>query len=123
MAQRASLQDLLNYQPETYLSADEISLIQNTFRGNTALLKALRKVLLPSVGDPELPPEEIEKDVWLVGRDYAAIPDGEVKSIVLARQDAIKFVMGALIQLKILANSTSEDEVSRAFRRAKDSAK
>lgn len=123
MAERATLKDIINYEPETYLTADEISLIQGTFRGNDALFRVLRKVLLPSVGDSSLPIEELNKDMWLIGRDYAQIPDAEIKSVVLARQDAIQFVLGALIQLKVLANSKEESEIERAYRRTKDSTK
>lgn len=123
MAERATLKDLINYEPDTYITKDETSLIRNTFKGNDALFKVLRKVLLPSVGDPNLPIEEIEKDMWLAGRDYSQIPAEEIKPIVLARQDAIKFVLGALIQLKIIANSAEETEIEKAYRRTKDSAK
>ncbi len=37
--------------------------------------------------DLELTEEEYHKDMWLMGRDYAAIPEHEIKAVVLARQD------------------------------------
>jgi hypothetical protein len=123
MSERATLRDVINYEPDTYLTQDDIKLIQATFRGNNELVAVLRKVLLPSVGDPNLPIEELNKDMWLVGRDYAQIPDDAIKSIVLARQDAIQFVLGGLIQLKVIANSKTEDPMETAFKRAKDSTK
>ena len=86
-------------------------------------MKVLRKAMLPSVGDLELPLEEISKDAWLVGRDYSMIPDAEIKSIVLARQEAIKFIMGGLIQLKVIASSKTETKAEKALREQKDSSK
>ena len=65
----------------------------------------------------------MSKDVWLVGRDYAAIPDAEIKSIVLARQEAIRFIMGGLIQLKVIANTKKETTTEKALRQQKDSSK
>ena len=123
MEQKAQLKDLLNYEPEQYLSKGEINLIKYHFRDNEKLLKILRKLFLASVADPELPIEEMENDIWLVGRDYAQIPNDEVKSIVVARQEAIKFILGGMIKLKILANAKEETETEKADRRKKDSTK
>lgn len=117
-----SLQDMLVYQPETYFKPEELALIQNTFK-DSKVTKVLRKALLPSVGDLDLPIEEMGKDLWLVGRDYSAIPEAEVKSIVLARQEAIKFVMGGLIQLKQIANSAPVSDQVKAGRNEKNSTK
>lgn len=121
----ASLSDLLNYEPDTYIKSDDITLIKNTFRGEVGnrLIKVLRKILLPSVGDPDMPIEEMGQDVWMVGRDYGAIPSEQVKSIVLARQEAIKFVMGGLIKLKVIASDKKETGLETALRQQKDSSK
>lgn len=116
------LQDVLNYDIDTYLTPEELHLIQNTFNDNR-VLKVLRKVMLPSVGDLELTPEEFSKDVWLNGRDYSMIPDAEIKSIVLARQEAIKFIMGGLINLKIMANLKKETQMEKTLREKKNSSK
>jgi len=119
---KVSLSDVLNYNVDTYLKPEELELICNTFN-DPKVLKVLRKMLLPSVGDLDLPLEEMTKDVWLVGRDYSMIPDGEIKSIVLARQEAIKFIMGGLIQLKVIANTKKETPTEKAWRERKDSSK
>ena len=119
---KVSLSDVLNYNVDTYLNSDELNLIYNTFN-DARVLKVLRKILLPSVGDIDLPLEEMSKDVWLVGRDYAAIPDAEIKSIVLARQEAIRFIMGGLIQLKVIANTKKETTTEKALRQQKNSSK
>lgn len=120
--QQAKLSDILGYKAETYFSPDEMALIQNTFK-DRRVINVLRKALLPSVGDATLPVEEFGNDVWLTGRDYSQIPDSEVKSVVLARQEAIKFIMGGLIKLKVMANSQVEDPMAEALRRSKDSSK
>ena len=120
--QPASLHDLLAYIPESYFSQDELALIQNTFK-DSRVTKVLRKALLPSVGDPDLPLEEMGKDFWLVGRDWATIPAEEVKPIAIGRQEAIKFIMGGLIMLKQIANSEPVNQQVLENRRRKDSAK
>ena len=119
----ARLEDVLPYSPESYLSPDEITLIRNTFRGNEKLIKVLRKLFLPSAFDPELPIEEIGGDVWMANFDFTQMPSTEVKPLVLGRQDAIKFVLGGLIKLKVIANQEEETEIEKAYRRSKDSTK
>lgn len=118
----ATLSDVLNYDPEQELSEQEISLIQNTFRGNNALIAVLRKVFLPTLSDPSLPIEKFGSDPFLK-QDWSVMPHEHVKAIVLARQDAVKFVLGGLIQLKIIANQQVESEMERALRLSKDSTK
>lgn len=122
-SQKASLRDVLNYEAETYFSDEELSLIRSTFQNNPRLMKVLRKALIPTFSDLELPLEDVGKDLWLVGRDYAQIPDAEIKSIVLARQEAIKFIAGGLINLKVIANAKDESPMEAALRRSKDSTK
>ncbi len=118
-----TLKDVINYEAETYITEEDASLIRSTFRGNPRLLKALKKIFLPSIGDPDMPVEEFGKDMWLQGRDYAQIPDADIKTIVLGRQEAIKFICGALIQLNVIANSDIESPLTTAARRKQDSAK
>jgi hypothetical protein len=120
--QRATLKDIIPYQAQTHLTNNEIELIKATFRGNDELLTVLRKLFLPSVGDSSLPLEEIGKDAWL-NIDFSMLQDSEIKPVVLARQDAIKFIGGGLLQLKIIANQKEESEQEAAARRAKDSTK
>jgi len=119
---QTKLREMLPYEPDTYLSQDEVRLLQATFRGNEKLLKVLRKLMLPSAFDPELPIEEMMGDVWMVDKDFSQLPVGEIKAIVLARQDAIKFILGGLIKLKVIANSVAESPMEAAARRSMDSA-
>jgi hypothetical protein len=121
--QPASLKDVLPYEPEQYLSADEVTLLRNTFGGNEKLIKVLRKVFLPTAFDPELPMEEMGGDVWMANFDFTQMQSSEIKPLVLGRQDAIKFVLGGLIKLKVLANQSEETAMEAAFRRSKDSTK
>lgn len=125
--QKATLRDLTKdfYVPDNYLSADEDALIKNTFSGETGdkLIKILRKIFLPTALDPELPIEEMGKDVWMVDKDFAGMPVEQIKTIALARQDTIKFILGSLIELKIRANQKEESPQEKAARLAKDSSK
>src|SRR3990167_6295052 len=121
--QRATLQDMLNYAPEEYLSGEDISLIQGTFKNNEKLIKVLRKLLLPTSFDPDLPIEEIKGDVWMVDKDWASVPNDEIKPLVVARADAIKFIIGGLIKLKVIANTREESKEEETARREKDSSK
>lgn len=120
--QKASLRDVLNYNIDDYFTEDEHALIKNTFK-DPRVIKVLRKALIPSFSDPELPLEQFSNDVWMAGRDYAQIPDDALKAIVLARQEAIKFIAGGIIQLKVMANDKEESEAEKAYRRSKDSTK
>lgn len=120
--ERATLQDVINYQADTYINEEDISLIQSTFKDNPRLVNTLRKVLLPSVGDNYLPIEEIGSDPWL-NMDFSMMQNEEIKSIVLARQDAIKFIAGGLIRLKMIAAGAVKSPMSEELRRKKDSSK
>lgn len=119
----ASLSDLLNYKPEQYLSEGELSLIQSTFRNNPKLIAVLRKIFVPTIADPDLPIEQMGDDTFGAGYQWQQIPADEVKILVVARQDAIKFIMGGLIKLKIIASSSDENPMEAALRRSKDSTK
>jgi hypothetical protein len=121
--QKASLKDVLNYDVETYFTPDEISFIKSTFKDNKKIIAVLRKALIPTFSDPDLPLEEVGKDMWMAGINMAQVPQDELKILVLARQEAIKFIVGALIQLKMLANTKEESPMEAALRRSKDSTK
>lgn len=121
--EKATLRDVINYDPEQYLSEDEVALIRSTFKDNKRLLAVLRKVLLPTISDPSLPIEELGHDVYLLNIEWAQIPESEIKPIMLARADAIRFVLGALIKLKVIANSDGESPYARELRKKQDSTK
>jgi hypothetical protein len=119
---QASLRDVLNYEAEQYLSEDEIQWIRDTFK-NPQAINIVRKCFIPTAHD--LPVEELMNDVWFKGGfDPAVIPEDQLKPLVVARQDVLKFVMGGLVNLKMLANSErAETETEKAIRQKKDSAK
>jgi hypothetical protein len=121
--QAATLRDVLNYEPETYLSEDDMQWIRDTFKNNHKAISIVRKIFLPYYAD--LPVEEMTKDVWFSGGfDPAMMSEKEAKSLIVARQDMIKQVMGGLIQLKMLANTErAETAAEKALRKQKDSNK
>lgn len=118
-----TLDELLPYVPDMYLKPDEVKELQTVFKGNERLIKILRKLFLPSALDPELPIEEMMGDAWMVDKDFSQMQVAEIKTIVLARQDAIKFILGGLIKLKVIANSSDMSETEKAYARSKDSTK
>ena len=123
MAEKSQLKEFLNYQPEEYLTDAEKTLLKQTFYNNDRLLKLLRKLLLPTVTDADLPIEQMGKDVYFTGRDWANIPADEAKILMTARQEAVKFVLGGLIEIKVIANTREETETEKAARKIMDSSK
>lgn len=99
----------LNYQPKLLFSKEEVKLLKQTFGGtDNQLMTLLRKIFLPSLLDPEVPDEYMSNDL-LIDIDFKPIPNEEVKSIVLARQEMIKWVRGSLVRLRQLANQPDEE--------------
>jgi hypothetical protein len=84
------------------------------------LIQIIRKILIPTITDASLPIEEVSSDV-LSNHNWAAMPADEAKILIVARQDAIKFVIGGLIKLQVIANQKIEDAMESALRRSKDS--
>lgn len=124
MEQKPTLDEILPYKWESHVTSEEAALLRATFGGNDALIAVLRKVFIPSLSDPSMPIEELGNDMWLFARDWSAVPDNEVKPLVVARQEAIKYVVNGLVRLKMYANlQNEEDTLNREQRRAKDSAK
>lgn len=121
--QRASLRDVLNYNPDQYLSDEEVALIRSTFANNPKLIAVIRKVFLPTVADPSLPIEEIANDAFMANMDFGQMAADEIKPIVMGRQDAIRFVIGGLVKLKVIAHGKEESPYAEALRRKKDSSK
>lgn len=114
------IEDVVNYDVSQELNETEMSLIRNTFKDNPALITVLRKVFLPSIGDMNLPLEKMGADPFMKV-DWKQIPVDEAKAVVLGIQNANKFVLGGLIQLKVLANSPVETEQEKALRLKKNS--
>lgn len=117
-----TLKDLLQYEPETYLSEEEVAWIRSTFKGNNKAIHILRKCFMPTAVD--LPIEQLMEDLWFKGGfDPASVPDEHLKPLIVARQDVIKFVMGGLINLKQIANMPVESPLNAQLRKEKDSTK
>lgn len=119
---KVTLEDVIGYAPETYFSEDEISWIKGTFRNNPKAINTIRKVFLPTAKD--LPVEDLTSDMWFNGgADYSMMPAEHIKSLIVARQDVIKWVMNGLVKLKIFANTVDESPQEKTLRMKKDSAK
>lgn len=121
--QKATLKDLIAYKPDEYLTDEDKEIVRTNFKDGNKLLRVIRKILLPTVSDPNLPIEEFGKDLWFAGVDFSQLSKEEVQQRVIARADAIRFVMGGLIYIKQLAAITEESPVEAAYRKAKDSNK
>ena len=123
--QQVKLEDILAYTPDTYFSDDDLTFLRGRFNGpeGSRLLRLIRKIMLPTVSDPELPIEEIGKDIFMSAIDFKSMPEDQVKPVVMGLQLTVKAVMGGLIQLRNLANVKEETAESRAQRRARNSAR
>lgn len=121
----ASIEEIVGYKPETYLSDEEIEIIRTVFAGRQGaiLMHILRKVLMPTVLDPDLPIEEMGKDMWLNQIDFKTLSADEAKAISMGLQMTTKAIFGSLIQLKQLALVKEESPEDRAARRRKNSAR
>ena len=121
----ANLEDIISYTPETYFSDVEVTLIRSSFGGSQGakLLKVIRKALLPTISDPDLPVEELAKDMFMSAVDFRNMPEAEVKATAMGLQMTVKLIAGAVMQLKHIANVKIETEEQAAQRRAKDSTK
>lgn len=116
------IEDVVNYDVQPELTDEQMSLIRNTFKDNPELFNVLRKVFLPSIGDMNLPIEKMGADPFMK-INWKEVQADEAKAIVLGIQNAVKFVLGGLIQLKVLANSPVETEQEKKLRLQKNSNK
>lgn len=118
----AELQDIITYTPETYFSDEEVALIRQSFNGPTGskLLKVIRKALLPTISDPDLPVEELGKDMFMALVDFTKLQDSEVKPVAMGLQLTAKIIVGSLIHLKTLANVQEETKEEAARRNSKN---
>lgn len=118
-----SIDEVLGETFETYLTVEDAEIIRNAFRNNKKLLKAIQKIFLPTIQDPEMPPEAIAEDAWLGGKQWDNIPVDEAKALIVARQDTIKAIAGGLIRIKAISNVKEDSLQEIANRRKKDSTK
>lgn len=121
--QGMSLNEVLGETIETYLTLEDAMLLHDTFKDNPRLLRVLGKIFIPTIQDPEMPPESMAEDFWMAGKDWASMPVDEVKAMVAGRQEALKFIQGGLIRLKATANAKTESIQEMSQRRKKDSSK
>lgn len=122
---KVNLEDVLSYTPESEFTTDDLAVIRSHFNGaqGQKLVRILRKVFLPTISDLELPVEKMMADVLMVGIDFKAMDDKQIKSIVMGRQEAIKIVLGGFIQLRNIANVSNESPEEKTARLAKNSSK
>lgn len=121
--QKATLKDVISYEPDKYLSDEDVAVIKSNVKGNKKFIKALRKVFLPTLSDAELPVEDFGKDMWFAGVDFSQLSRDEIQQRVIARMESIKFVMQGLIWLQQIAHMTEETPMEAALRRSQDSNK
>lgn len=123
----ATLADIVKgtYVPEQYITSDDIEMVRMHFQGpqGDKLIKVIRKVLMPTAMDPELPIEQLSQDAWFASTDFSQISVNEALPRIIARQDTIKFILGGLVKIKIMANQKVETAEERAARVKKDSSK
>lgn len=86
---------------------NELALIKSTFKGNTELLKLLRKVFLPYY-DPKSPYGQVI-DLWMT-LDLRQLTPEQAYTRLLARNELIMHVEQQLIQLSFLAEDKSDKE-------------
>lgn len=117
---RATLADVINYEPERYITDADLAVIKTLTPEHLAII---RKVLLPTISDPNLPIEEMGQDAYLMGIDWLTMSADHAKAIIQGRQEAIKFVLGGLVKLRIMANGSVESPLQKEIRQKKDSAR
>jgi len=113
----------LPYEPELYVSKEEQQLLKSVFEGKPELLKVLRKLFIPTFSDPDFPIEALGNDLFIQGRDWSQIPSQDRGELIVARQEAVKYVVNGLVNLKMIINQKEESEDEKQERQKKDSSK
>ena len=125
--ERVSLKDVLNsvpgYEQQSYLTKEEKSAIKFAFKGNPTLFKAIKKLLLPTISDPDMPIEDFGDDIFNRSRTWSQIPAEEAKILAVARQDSIEFLRNALAQISLMVITPDETPDELADRARKNSMK
>lgn len=101
-------------------SEEELTLLKNTFKDNTKLLKLLRKVFLPEYNP--LAPLGQNIDLWMTV-DVRNLTPQDAMIRILARNELITHIEQQLMQIKVLVDRKEESSGEIAERRKKDSAK
>ena len=109
----------LNYSVPLLFSKEDVAQLKALYGGqDNKNMELLRRIFLPSLFDPTVPVEYGANDMWM-DRDFAQIPNEEVKSIVLARQELIKWVTGTLVRIRQMANQPDEESSADREKRLK----
>ena len=97
---------------EMRITPEEKSIIEQTFGGNTKLLKLMRKIFLPEY-DPSAPLGQAV-DLWTT-KDVSQMTPEEAKIYFMARRDLILHVESQLLQLYSLSQKveTAEEVLER----------
>jgi hypothetical protein len=119
---KEEIENTLGYSLPLRITEEEKELIRHTFKGNDELFKLLKKMFLPSATNPETPIEYVDTDL-MMDINWADVPNEQVKSIVLAKQYAIRMVRGAIMQLKVFANEKIETYEELQTKAKKNSSK
>lgn len=119
--ERPTLKDLLNYEPDKYITDAEAEMIRNVCKPE--FINLLRKVFIPTIFDGAVPIENQGLDVYMQGFKWESVPAEHALPLILARQDVIKFILGGLTKLKSIAAQSVESPMEEALRRSKDSSK
>ncbi len=105
---------------EMRITKDEIGLIKSAFKGNTALLKILRKIFLPEITADAPLGQNI--DLWMTIPVNQMTEQQAIINLV-ARNQLIQHIESQLLQLRILAETDARtlEEAKEALK--KNSAK
>ena len=97
---------------------EEMAELKRAFGGNEFLLKLLRKIFIPSFREDV--PLGQEADMWM-DMDFKQVQMDELKTLVVARQELMKYLIARIVQIKGLANWKEESQEEREQRMRKDS--
>jgi len=87
---------------EMRITTEEIDLLKSVFRGNTKLLKLMRKVFLPEITYEAPLGQNI--DLWMT-IPIQNLTNEEKVSNLIARNNLIQHIESQLLQLRILAET------------------
>jgi len=112
----------LNYTAPTRITEEEKEIVRAAFKDDR-LFPILKKIFVPSFADETNPFEFAGADAFLMGRDWSAMPNEQIKALVVARQDTINWLSGGLALIKNWVYEVPETAQQRAERERKNSTK
>jgi hypothetical protein len=87
---------------EMRITPEEIDLLKSSFKGNTKLLKLMRKIFLPEI-TPDAPLGQ-NIDLWMTIPIQNLTNEEKVANLI-ARNNLIQHIESQLLQLRILAET------------------